>query len=136
MKVKRSIKAGMSISDCAGFSKGAERSRQPILSHLAVSNHPNHIHIDSDHARGPNQSHEGDVLYADCARLVPFWPCSELCAGLDGDHDGDVGLYAGEADTERHIKVSEIAWEISITFKPDIILKRVFPMPKNTHATK
>ncbi|KAI0762457.1 hypothetical protein C8Q74DRAFT_153534 [Fomes fomentarius] len=39
------------------------------------------------------QSQDGDVLYE--------WPRLDdpfvFCAGLDGDHCGDVGLYAGEA---------------------------------------
>ena len=45
------------------------------------------------------------MLYADCARLVPFWPCSELCAGLDGDQCGDVGLYWGDAGARQVVYV-------------------------------
>ena len=39
------------------------------------------------------QSQDGDVLYALLRVPEPF----VFCAGLDGDHCGDVGLYAGEA---------------------------------------
>ena len=40
-----------------------------------------------------NQSHEGDALYA-CERLpFLFW---SFCPGLDGDHAGDAGEYAGD----------------------------------------
>lgn len=39
------------------------------------------------------QSQEGEVLYE--WFLVPF--PFVFCAGLDGDHCGDVGLYAGDA---------------------------------------
>ena len=56
--------------------------------------------IHSKTARGHSiQSHDGDVLYA-WLRPDPF--CC-VCAGLDGDHWGEVGLYAGDAGAKKKV---------------------------------
>lgn len=49
----------------------------------------------------PFHSQEGDAWYV-WLRFAPF--C--CCAGLEGDQDGDVGLYAGEAGARRKHEVS------------------------------
>lgn len=62
--------------------------------------------MEGTHGGNIPQSQEGDVLY-EWLRFVPF----SCCAGLDGDHCGDVGLYAGDAGAATEVSCNDVTSE-------------------------